>query len=186
MRVSNAEKERSRERIITAASRLFRAGGVEGASVGDVMRAAGMTHGGFYRHFEDKEALLAAALTAAFEEFARPLLEGPAAEAAAARNEFRTHYLSEEHRADPAAGCPAAALGPEVARARPEVRAAFSRGVERVAEGLARGRATSGEGGREALRDLATLVGAIVLARAVDDELARAILGACAPDDARR
>jgi TetR/AcrR family transcriptional repressor of nem operon len=113
MRVSNEEKERSRERILAAAGRLFRERGIEGASVGDIMGAAGMTHGGFYRHFASKEDLLAAALAKAFAAFARPLSEAPSGETAQA---FRARYLSQAHRAAPGEGCPAAALGADVAR----------------------------------------------------------------------
>jgi TetR/AcrR family transcriptional regulator, transcriptional repressor for nem operon len=176
MRVSNEEKERSRERIVAAAARLIRDCGLQGASVGDIMQAAGMTHGGFYRHFADKEHLLAAAITAAFDEFARPLQH--TSNPTRASDEFRARYLSPVHRLHRAKGCPAAALGPDVARAGSEVRAAFSAGVSKVADGLARG-IQAGDARELALRDLATLVGAMVLARAVDDTLAREILSAC-------
>lgn len=184
MRVSDEEKERSRARILAAAGRLFRERGVEGASVGDIMREAGMTHGGFYRHFADKDALLAAAITDAFTSFARPLLDAPdAAEARAAAEAFRKLYLSPTHRANPGQGCPAAALGPDIARAEPAVRAAFSDGVAQVVAGLARGQGTDLPTREAALRDLATMVGAMVLARAVDDDLGSEILAACAPRD---
>jgi TetR/AcrR family transcriptional repressor of nem operon len=175
MRVSNEEKERSRQRILAAAGRLFRERGIEGASVGDIMGAAGMTHGGFYRHFAGKEDLLAAAISEAFAAFARPLAEAPSGEAAQA---FRDRYLSQAHRAAPGEGCPAAALGADVARASPALRAAFGAGVAQVAGGLA------GDGGTEArqgaLRDLSLMVGAMVLARACPDDLAAEILAACA------
>ncbi len=66
MRVSNAEKQKSRSRIIEAASRRFREAGIEGTGLSDIMKDAGMTHGGFYKHFEDKDALVQAALAEAF------------------------------------------------------------------------------------------------------------------------
>lgn len=180
MRVSTEEKGRSRERILAAAGRLFRERGVEGASVGDIMGAAGMTHGGFYRHFSGKDDLLAAALADAFAAFARPLEEAPAGEAARAAEAFRARYLSQGHRASPGDGCPAAALGPDIARAAPALRAAFGEGVERVAEGLARGTVDAPDARERALRDLAMLAGALVLARACPDDLAAEILAACA------
>jgi TetR/AcrR family transcriptional repressor of nem operon len=180
MRVSNEEKEKSRARILAAAGRLFRERGVEGASVSDIMREAEMTHGGFYRHFADKEALLAAALTEAFANFALPLLAASETAAATAADTFRARYLSETHRAHPGQGCPAAALGPDIARTDPAVRAAFSEGVDRVVAGLARANGAGAAARSAALRDLATMVGAIVLARASNDDLAAEILDACA------
>jgi len=175
MRVSKAEKAKSRERIVEAASRLFREAGAAGASVADVMRAAGLTHGGFYRHFADKDALLAAALTGAFEELTRPLQQGTPE----ARARFRARYLSEAHRASAASGCPVAALGPDAARAGASVRDAFSRGIEAVVAGLG-----DPDARREAMRDFAMMVGAIVVARAVRDGLARELLAACRDEPA--
>jgi TetR/AcrR family transcriptional repressor of nem operon len=184
MRVSNEEKERSRARILTAAGRLFRERGVEGASVGDIMREAGMTHGGFYRHFADKEALLAAALTDAFASFAQPLAVASETEASAAADAFRARYLSQPHRAHPGQGCPAAALGPDIARSDPAIRAAFSEGVEHVLTGLAKGHGADTTARTTALRDLSMMVGAMVLARATTDDLAAEILDACAAKEA--
>lgn len=180
MRVSNEEKDRSRQRILTAAGRLLREKGVPGASVGDIMAAAGMTHGGFYRHFADKDALLAAALTQAFESFTRPLSDSAVADAAAAVDAFRALYLSADHLATPGEGCPAAALGPDIARSGDSVRKVFSEGVSRMAEGLARGKSLKGKPRTDALRDLAMMVGAMVLARGADGTLATEILQACA------
>ncbi|MCA3574762.1 MAG: TetR/AcrR family transcriptional regulator, partial [Aestuariivirga sp.] len=134
MRVSSEEKARSRERIIAAAGRLFRSRGIEGTSVADVMREAGLTHGGFYRHFPDKNALVAAALAAGFAEFAGPLLSG-----ADSAQGFSARYLSPEHRDNPGLGCPVAALAAEVARSDPSLRSAMTSGVESVLKGLAGG-----------------------------------------------
>lgn len=179
MRVSNDEKERSRARILAAAGRLFRERGVDGASVGDIMREAGMTHGGFYRHFADKDALLAATLTDSFAAFAQPLLSAPETDAAAAADAFRARYLSQTHRAHPGQGCPAAALAPDIARSDTAVREAFTGGLDRVVSGLAKGQGADTTARAEALRDLSMMVGAIVLARATNDHLAAEILEAC-------
>lgn len=178
MRVSKEEKEKSRDRIVTAAAGLFRERGIEGASVGDIMAAAGMTHGGFYRHFADKEALIAAALTAAFEEFAQPLFD-PDNDADRASQQFRDRYLSSEHRSHPGDGCPIAALGPDVARNGDAARSAVTLGVDRIVEGLSRSAGPGQSGREEALRHLATMVGAIVLARAVDEQTGLEIIEAC-------
>lgn len=177
MRVSNREKALSRQRILDAAGKLFRENGVDGASVGDIMREAGMTHGGFYRHFADKEALLAATLTKVFEEFARPLVDAPDAEAGLAA--FRNRYLSAEHLARPGSGCPAAAAGADIARQGLASREAFSEGVNLLAGGIARGLSSSANPRDESLRELAELVGAIILARAAQADLAKEILAAC-------
>lgn len=179
MRVSNEEKDRSRERILAAASRLLREKGVTGASVGDIMAAAGMTHGGFYRHFADKDALVAAALTQAFQSFTKHLSDSADADPAAAIDAFRKAYLSADHLGTPGEGCPAAALGPDIARSSNSVRKAFSDGVSRMAEELARGKSSTSQQRTDALRDLALLVGAMVLARGADETLANEILKAC-------
>jgi TetR/AcrR family transcriptional regulator, transcriptional repressor for nem operon len=176
VRMSAEAKDQSRARILAAAGRMFRERGIEGASLGDIMRTAGLTHGGFYRHFDGKDDLLSAALSQTFAEFAAPLLDAPAAETA---QRFRTRYLSPEHVASPGAGCPAAALGPEVARAAPRVRAEFTKGLEQMVQGLARDGSPGAR--REALASLSLMVGAVVLARAVDNGLAEEILSACAP-----
>lgn len=178
MRVSNDEKERSRARIVSAAGNLFRRFGVQGASLGDIMNEAGMTHGGFYRHFADKDALVAAALQDAFDRFAKPLTDGP--ESGAARDAFRQLYLSVDHLATPGQGCPAAALGPDIARASEPVRAAFRDGLNRMIEGLMRARHGEADPKTHAIRDLAMLVGAMVLARAAGGGMANDILAACA------
>lgn len=172
MRGSSEEKAQSRDRIVAAGARMFREQGAQGASVGEIMQAAGMTHGGFYRHFLDKDALLAAAIAKSFDDFTRPLLETSGDTAVEA---FRARHLSLGHRGAPGQGCPAAALGPDIARAGLGARAAFSDGVNRIAAGLAPGGAPRAE----ALRDLALMVGAIVLARGTTDDLAAEILAAC-------
>lgn len=180
MRVSAEEKERSRDRILDAAGRLFREKGVAGSSVGDIMKSAGMTHGGFYRHFADKEDLLAESLSVAFEAFALPLLDAPEAEAPRAKRAFRDRYLSADHRVSPGVGCPAAALGSEIARADEAVQQAFREGVERIVAGLSRGEAQDRPARKDALRDLAMILGAVVIARAAGDPLASELLDACA------
>lgn len=180
MRASKEEKQQSRERIVAAAARLFREAGVQGASVADVMSAAGMTHGGFYRHFPDKDRLLVAAISSALEDLTRPLLA--AADPIEAVRMFRARYLSQDHLESPGQGCPAAALGQDIARAGGDARAAFTDGLSELARGLARGLGTEhqeGQARRRALREMAMLVGAVVLARAADGSLADEILDAC-------
>lgn len=166
MRMSAEAKDQSRARIVPAAARMFRERGIEGASLGDIMGAAGMTHGGFYRHFDGKDDLMAAALAEAFTAFAQG--------AAADPQVFCNRYLSADHIASPGNGCPAAALGPEVARASVPVRSAFAEGLEQVISGL-----SAKTGNRDAaLRTLSMMLGAVVLARATGGDLAQEILAA--------
>ena len=177
MRVSRAEKDRSHARIVASASQLFRERGLEGASVGDVMAEAGLTHGGFYKHFDSKDALVESAIGDAFAGFIRMLEEGDALPAAEA---YRTLYLSEEHRGHPGRGCPVAALGQEVGRGSPRLRAAFGAGIGRLVGALARGMAGSAQARRSAaIREFSMLVGAMVIARASDDATAGEVLAAC-------
>jgi TetR/AcrR family transcriptional repressor of nem operon len=181
MRVSQSEKNLSRERILLSAARLLRARGIAGASVGDVMREAGMTHGGFYRHFASKDDLLVAALTSAFEQFCAPLKERvEAGEAVQSVKAFREAYLSAGHVKHPELGCPVAATGSEMARAPDVGRDALGRGVSRVVDLLASGlRGVAATRRERAMRDFAMMVGAVIIARASDDEMAREILAAC-------
>ncbi|ACA17407.1 transcriptional regulator, TetR family [Methylobacterium sp. 4-46] len=184
MRVSKEAAAASRVRIVEAASRLLRERGIEATSIADVMEAAGMTHGGFYKHFRSKDDLVAAALGAAFAGHAdrfdrRRAREGAAAALAA----YLAEYLSADHVAHPGVGCPVAALGIDAGRGSAEVAAALARGVEdivaRVAaaepdgRGPARARAA-------AIRRLAAMVGAVVVARGVGPgPLRDEVLAAC-------
>jgi TetR/AcrR family transcriptional repressor of nem operon len=187
MRVSQEEKDRSHARIVTAAARLLRERGVEGASVGDVMTTAGLTHGGFYRHFETKDALVSAALKVAFDEFMAPLdARLKNGEPRAAVEQFIATYLSDGHVEHPEFGCPMPALGAEIGRGAAALKSEFGAGVERVVASLARGkRGDEPERRKQAARQLAMLAGAVLIARASDPETGRAMLEACrtAPND---
>ncbi len=181
MRVSQAEKDRSHARIVHSGARLLREKGLEKTSVGDVMKAAGLTHGGFYRHFDDKDALVQAVIQAAFEQFTDPLETAMGAETpVAAARAFETLYLSDVHVENPGGGCPIAALSGEVARTPLSLKARFGAGVRRMIGVLAR--AESGAGAdREstATRRLAMMAGAVMIARASDPDTARRVLQAC-------
>ena len=171
MKVSREQAAASRERILDAATRLFRERGFDGIGVADLMREAGLTHGGFYGHFASKEELMAKACERTLAKSAArwealQVRDGREALAAMADS-----YLSTRHRDNPGAGCIVAAVGEEAARHGPSVRRAFTQGVGSLLDILARvmpGRS------REARRDkalatFASMVGAMVLARAVDD-----------------
>jgi TetR/AcrR family transcriptional repressor of nem operon len=186
MRVSREEKQRSHQRIVKSAARLLRERGVDATSVADVMTNAGLTHGGFYRHFETKEALTETALGSAFDQItalieAQQSATGPEAAVTA----FQRIYLSDAHAANPGLGCPIAALAGEIGRGTETLKAAFGRGVNRLVDRLMLGMPGAVAKRRErATRELAMMAGAIMIARASDPETARAVLTACRPKGA--
>jgi TetR/AcrR family transcriptional repressor of nem operon len=117
------QKAETREKILTTAARSFREHGSDMNGIGQVMKELGLTKGGFYRHFESKGDLYAAAVARAFEELGGRLVA--VAEAAPKGAELRAvieHYLSAKHLNTPGSGCPLAALAPEIARQPLEIR----------------------------------------------------------------
>ena len=162
-RVSQAQAQENRARVVAAAARLFREQGTD-VSVADVMKAVGLTHGGFYKQFASKEALVAEATAQAFSDIAAVRDQEDAAHDGrreAARQGLTDWYLSAEHRDHPAEGCPSAALSTDMARNDdPDMRRAFAGGVREFADWLAM------EGEDDGLARLATMVGAVILARA--------------------
>jgi TetR/AcrR family transcriptional repressor of nem operon len=174
MRVSKEEALRSRERIVKVSSELFREHGIDGIGVADLMKAAGFTHGGLYKHFGSKDALAAEACARAFVELEKRwshLLKAEGGVAVSPRR-FLDSYLSASHRDNPAMGCPLPSLGADASRHAPALRRAFSAGVTSFADLLARALPGTDESQRRqtGLATLACLVGAMTLARAVDDE----------------
>lgn len=181
MRVSKREMAKSHERIVHGASRLLRERGIQITSVSDVMAKAGMKNGGFYRHFESKDALVNEALESAFQQVLKLVdTQFEALEPAEALAGYRSFYLSSSHVEHAASGCPVAALSGDVARAPDEVKASFSAGVNAMVAALAKGLPGSDSERRKlAMREFASLVGAVVIARACDPETKRAVLSAC-------
>ncbi|MWL85829.1 TetR/AcrR family transcriptional regulator [Cupriavidus sp. SW-Y-13] len=171
-RVSKAEAEKNRVVIEQVSSRLFREQGFNGVSVADLMGAAGLTHGGFYGHFESKDALAAIACTRAFEE-AEGRWRKRVADAAdndAALAALIDGYLSTRNRNSSGTGCPVAALANDVAREAVDkpVRAAFHDGVEdllQILTAIQPGDDTSAARSK-AVAQMATLAGALMLSRA--------------------
>jgi TetR/AcrR family transcriptional repressor of nem operon len=185
MRNSKEAAAASRRRIVDTASRMLRARGVEGTSVGDLMHAAGMTHGGFYKHFASKDELSDIAARAAFEEIAGRFDEREGREGReAARAAYLDEYLSPAHVAHPDLGCPVSAFGADAGRRPEALSKAFADGVEMLIERVAE---QDGAERAKAIRTLATAVGAVVAARAVGaGPLRDEILAACAPEQGRR
>ncbi|MEV7524368.1 TetR/AcrR family transcriptional regulator [Streptomyces sp. NPDC091371] len=162
-RVSQAQAEENRRRVVETASRLFREQGTH-VSVADLMKAAGMTHGGFYKQFASKEALIDEATAHAFGELAqhhRDGLDQYAGQRDAAQRALIDTYLSAEHRDSAADGCPAAALATDMARdgGESEARRVYTQGVGDFADWLD----TKDQDG---ITRLCTMLGALVLSRA--------------------
>jgi TetR/AcrR family transcriptional repressor of nem operon len=181
MKVSREQAAENRERILDAAARLFRERGFDGIGVADLMNSAGLTHGGFYGQFESKEDLAAQAceraLAKSVERWDRLLANKPEDPLQA----ITASYLSTRHRDDAGNGCALAALGAEAPRRHPAVRRAFTQGLRAMVERLSEIVPGRGKAAREqkALAAMAQMVGAVVLARAVDDpKLSDAILQA--------
>jgi TetR/AcrR family transcriptional repressor of nem operon len=169
MRRSKAETAESRRQILEQAARLFRERGSERVSVADVMEAAGMTHGGFYKHFASKEALFAAAIEAAFAERLGHLAQLSSQDATAGVRRYLDQYLTLGHVRSYGQGCPIAGLATDAARTSPEARAAMSVGASSLLGKFATALADDDA----AIRALTAAIGAVVLARAVEDDVLR-------------
>ena len=160
------------ERIVSVAARAIRRSGYDGTGVADIMKEAGLTHGAFYAHFTSREAMLAEAAERACAESA-----AAAADVVASVPPDRAlasmlgAYLSKEHLQHAEMGCPLAALGSETPRQAPEVRRVATRPIKEMIDLVARQSPDWGQPGahQRALVTVATMVGALLLARAVDD-----------------
>jgi TetR/AcrR family transcriptional repressor of nem operon len=171
MRVSRAEAAQNRERIIEAAARQFREHGFDGIGVAELMKSAGLTHGGFYGHFASKEDLMAQACARALEGSLDAMRQVAERDGGDALSAIASAYLSPSHRDQPGEGCALAALGADAARHGSPVRGAFTQGVRSAVDMLTRlltGKSKRAKRER-ALTIYASMVGALVLARAVDD-----------------
>lgn len=171
-RATPSRKEVTHERIVGAAARATRRSGYDGTGVADIMKEVGLTHGGFYAHFASREAMLAEAADRAGAESVATLAR--VAASAQPEEAFRSlirAYLSKEHVDGVETGCPVAALGSEMPRQAPKVRRAATRRIKDMIDVVARQLPDRGKPGvyERALVTVATMIGALVLARAVDD-----------------
>jgi TetR/AcrR family transcriptional repressor of nem operon len=171
MRYPKDHKAHTHDRIVRTAAALFRENGIEQISVPTLMARAGLTHGGFYAHFRSKDELVAEALEKGLDETTGRLLA--IADRGDGLRSIVDAYLSRDHRDHPAQGCVLASLGSEVARGGKPARQALTSRLRRLAGALRAlvGRSRQGLSPQEqATGILAAMVGAMVLARATDDE----------------
>lgn len=179
-RMSDAEKQKSHGRILDAAARILRAEGVDATSVADVMKAAGMTHGGFYRHFGSKQDLVAAAVDHAADGVLQPVEQKSLKAPGEASATYVSDYLSDEHRRHREKGCPLAAIAGEALREDGPVREAAERAARRTVRLLSEKPESADPDAPVddlAYATLSVLVGTIVLARLFreEDEAARVL-----------
>ena len=171
-RTAPSRKEVTHERIVDAAARAIRRSGYDGTAVADIMKDVGLTHGGFYAHFASREAMLAeAADRAGAEAVAASASIAAAVPPEQALQTLLRAYLSREHVDNAEKGCPVVALGSETPRQAPEVRRAATRRIKEMIDVVARQSPDWGQPGahEKALVTVATMVGALLLARAVDE-----------------
>lgn len=162
MKVSREQMAENKRRILDVASRLFKDKGFESVSVAEVMKAAGMTHGGFYGHFTSKDDLVAQTLAHALA--ADSYGDGEF-------SDFVRSYLAPRHRDNPGNGCPTAGLAAAIRHQTPAAKAAMTEGlraqIARIEKAFPKKGSTDTR--RAAIGSWAAMVGAVILARAVDD-----------------
>jgi TetR/AcrR family transcriptional repressor of nem operon len=189
MGVSRQQAAENRNAIVAAAERLFRARGVDAVGLTELMKEAGFTQGGFYNHFKSKDALVAAVMEKAMQDYADSPNAGSLVKQAA-------RYLSTAHRDNIEAGCPLSGFAGDAPRMTDAARSSYARGLavylDRLAGLIATDGATPEQARRDAIAAFSQMVGALVLSRAIagaDPALADEILDAGrrtlveAPDD---
>ncbi len=162
MKVSREQMAENRQRILDVASKLFREKGFDAVSVSEIMKAAGMTHGGFYGHFSSKDDLVAQTLTHVFTRGST--ISGDF-------QDYLANYLSPQHRDETANGCPIAGLAADLRHQTPAARAALTEGYQAQIANIERALpdASQEQKRRAAIGSWAAMVGAVILARAIDN-----------------
>jgi len=183
MRHSKAEKAKTHKRIVAIASRRFREKGLAGIGIADLMKEAGLTVGGFYKHFNSRDQLVAEALSAAFGGWKRKMEAAASGGPPLSYTRLIDDYLAKAHRDNPGTGCAFSALAPEIARSDKRTRALTSEQVRSDIQLIAALRPAKDKrtARSRAILAFSALVGAMSLARAVSDvALSREILAAVA------
>ena len=185
MRVSRIQAEENRQTVINVASRMFREHGFDGIGLKDLMKGAGLTQGAFYKQFASKDDLAAQASRRALESAFRRWSAAAAANPKDPLGGVISFYLSMEHRAERMDGCPVVALGSDAARQGADVKASFEAGINKYIEMLGHwvGEPDAEHSTDKAMAILSTMVGALVLSRAVNNkQLSKRFLQAAAND----
>ncbi len=181
MGYSKAQKARTHKRIVAIASKRFREKGLAGFGIAELMKEAGLTVGGFYKHFDSRDDLVAEAVSSAFRDWQRRVDAAKSGGPPVSFTDLIDDYLSDVHRKNPGTGCAFSALAPEIARSDKRTRALTSEQVRndlQLIVGLLPGEDKRAARSR-AILTFSALVGAMALARAVSDEaLSREILNA--------
>lgn len=162
MKVSREQMAENRRRILDVASRLFREKGFDAVSVAEVMKAVGLTHGGFYGHFSSKDDLVAETIGYVLSHDGDGSVDLRA---------YLDEYLAPRHRNNAGAGCPTAGLAADIRHQTPAARAAMTAGLRSQIERLMKALPDidAAERRRAAIGTWAAMVGAVILARAIDD-----------------
>src|ERR1700726_3187546 len=176
---SRAQKAKTHERIVKLASKRFREEGLAGIGIAELMKEAGLTVGGFYKHFDSRNDLVAEAVNSAFGGWKRRVDAAKSGGPPVSYEKLIDDYLSEAHRDNPGTGCAFSALAPEIARSDKRTRALTSEQVRNDIQLIAALRPAKDKrrARSRAILTFSALVGAMALARAVSDEaLSREIL----------
>jgi len=177
MRKSKVETAETRRRIVEVASRQFRNNGIHATGLSDLMSEAGLTHGGFYRHFESKDQLVAEACEVGFESVIESF-EAAASEAGD-KDAFKSiveSYVSTLHRDSASGGCPIAGMGSELARGNENTRAVAAQGFDEMVDVLAKRirRRDADAAHSDAVFAMAAMIGAVTISRIITDPEASA------------
>lgn len=179
MGASQQQKAQNYQRLIAIAAKAFRRKGLDGLSVPELMKAAGLTHGGFYRHFASRDELVAEALDRAFDDARVDLFEELKPDAAGSLlPRFIETYLSQHHRDNPGRGCVLASLSSDVQRSSKGARNVYTRRFKRYIREI--NELMRGDGDEEkAMALLSLMAGSVIISRALSDEaLAKSVLDA--------
>jgi len=170
MKKTKAETAATRQRIVEIASKTFKTNGIHATGVSEIMAAAGLTHGGFYRHFESKEQLVAEAFGTSMDTLIKAV-EKVAGDGGDAVRKYLEEFLSPHYRDDVSNSCPLVAMGSELARSDAETRRAATLGFQRLVETVARynGAESDENAFNEAILVVASVIGAVTISRIVDD-----------------
>jgi TetR/AcrR family transcriptional regulator, transcriptional repressor for nem operon len=165
---SQADKAKSRERILDAAAAQLREAGLAGVSIGELMKSAKLTHGGFYGHFGSRDDLVAEALDKALGDGEAASAKAVNAKGPRTLKSFLNSYLSKTHRDNPATGCAVSALAGDAARADDRTREIMTKHLVKYFENI--GKIVGDDDTDFAMSVMCTVVGAVTLSRALNDE----------------